>query len=299
MGRLAEAESLFQAVAERLEAQASAFGAPAETRRGLSQAYAKWAEVQAALGRAAGARGPLHKAIEYGEAFCRDHPQDAPAQSSLANSYYFASLDARNRGQHQRALERVRQARAIQENVLRQEPYNQSYLRGLLFSLNGEGLHLRKLGRPQEAVAVYRHELALAREMLRRDPQDRWAQMSVTVAYNALGEGLLEALDVAAGLQALRKAYLIGERVVAEDPANGFARNELAAIDANFGLALLARSPSRAREACRMLARSAAAWRELQSRGQLTADSADGLQRVEAELARCGGVPRPSRPHDE
>jgi tetratricopeptide (TPR) repeat protein len=254
-------------------------------------AYAGWASVQTALGRTEEARYPLERAIEHGETFAREHPEDAAAQASLANSYYNASLDAGNRGASPEALELVRRARAIQERLHSQNPLDQSAVRGLLFSLNGEGLHLRSLGHHREAVEVYRDALDVAQEMLRRDAQDRWAQAAVTVAYGALGEGLALAEQPDAGLEALREGRRIGARLVAEDPANGFVRNELAVLDANIGFALLATgSRTQAQEACRALGRAGETWRELQQLGPLSADANAALRRVDAELARCGSA---------
>ena len=291
MGRLADAEPIFRNVAESLESAVAAGEAPEDAHRSVAIAYGGWASVQTALGRTDEARHPLQKAIEHGEAFAREHPEDGPAQASLANSYYNASLDAGNRGAEREALELVRRARAIQERLRSQNPLDQSVVRGLLFSLNGEGLHLRSLGQHREAVEVYRDALDVAQEMLRSDPQDRWAQAAVTVAYGALGEGLVLADDPHAGLEALREGRRIGARVVAEDPANGFVRNELAILDANIGFALLAAgSRTEAPEACRALGHAGETWRELQQLGPLTADAAAALRRVEAELARCGSA---------
>ena len=288
MGRLGEAESLFRDVAERIEASLAAGDAPEDAQRNLLVAYAKWAEVQTALGGVAEARRPLQKAIQHGEGFTRDHPEDASAHLNLANSYYFASLDAGNRGEHRQALDYVRRARTIQEALHQQEALNQSYVRGLLFSLNGEGLHLRNLGQREEAVQIYRHALEVAQDMLRRDPQDRWAQTSVTVAYSALGKGLIDAGDPVAALVVLRKGREIAARLVSEDPANGFVLNELAVIDANIGVELLAtRSPAALREGCRALARSVESWQQLKAQGPLTGNSATGMQRIETEMVRC------------
>jgi non-specific serine/threonine protein kinase/serine/threonine-protein kinase len=299
MGRLPEAETLLQRVTERLTPLLATRGATADLRRNLAASYQRLSGVQAALGRYEPARHSLEKAIDHGEAYCRDHPEDAQAHSNLAAAYYQDSIGLGQQGDHQAALARVRQARAIQETLHEKEPLNQIYLRGLLFSLNGEGLHLGNLGQGREAVAVYRRALELAEDMLRRDRQDRWAQASVTVAYSALGRGLIAVGELSSGLTALESGRAIGARVVAEDPANAFVQDELAVIDSSIGFGLIARGTEAAlREGCLALERSLEAWRQMQARGSLAPAGAAGMEKAQAGIARCGSAARgrPSPP---
>lgn len=296
MGRLPDAEASFRSVTERLEAVVASGRPPEDVRSGLGDAYQKLAEVQESLGLSEVARRSMEKAVEYGEAFCRDHPENLEAQSTLAATYYVDSLGLRKRGDYQEALRRVRQARAIQEALLQKDPLNQRNVRSLLFSLNGESLHLDDLGERREAVQVLHHAVEVAEDMRRRDPQDRWAQAAVTVAYSALGRGLMGIGDNAAALTPLRTGREIGARVVAEDPANGFVRNELAIIDANLGFALLGIGTTTSRrDACHAFARSLETLKRLKAEGPLPAPSVTALRNVEDEIARCGGRSAPEK----
>jgi eukaryotic-like serine/threonine-protein kinase len=308
MNRLPDAEGSYRGAIDRLEGLAAS-RAPGDVRDGLAYAYAKVAEVQVQLGRADAAGRSLQKAIEHGEAFSRDHPEDAHARLTLATAYYVDAENLRERAQYRQALARVRQARAVQEALLQQDPANQKVVRGLLFSLNREALNLNLVGQRQDAVSVYRHAVEIAEEMLRRDPRDRWGQLAVVVAYASLGRALAfggepgvvvqgetrGAIPGAAGvaLPWLRKARAIAARTVAEDPGLGYARNELAVIDSNIGQILLAEGTTAARrEGCQAYDRAVEAWRRMEADGPLAADSLDGLHEGEARMAECRSVQR-------
>jgi len=308
MNRLPEAEASYRGAIERLEVRAASSG-PADVRGGLADAYAKVAEVQVQLGRGDAAGQSLEKAIAYGEAYSRDHLEDAHARLTLATSYYVDAENLRTRAQYPQALARARQARTVQEALLEKDPVNQQLVRALLFSLNREALNLKLVGRRQDAILVYRHAVEIAEEMLRRDPRDRWAQIGVMVAYSSLGRTLafggepgvevpgepFGPIPGAAGvaLPWLRKAREIAARVVAEDPGMGYARNELAVIDSNIAQTLLAQGTATARrEGCEASARALEGWKRMEADGPLTADSLDGRHEVEGRMAECRGVHR-------
>jgi len=301
MNRLPDAEESYARVIERLETLAAS-KAPGDVRGALADAYARVAEVQVQLGRGEAAGRSLQKAIEHGEAFSRDHPEDPHAQMTLATSYYVDAENLRARAQYHEALARARQARAVQEALLQKDPANQQLVRGLLYSLNREALNLKLVGQRQDGILVYRHAVEIAEDMLRRDPRDRWAQLAVIVAYASLGRALAfgskpgvgvpgeVAIPGAAGvaLPWLRKAREIAARVVAEDPGLGFARNELAGIDSSIGQTLLAEGTAAARrEGCQASGRALETWRRMAADGPLTADSVDDVHELEARMADC------------
>ena len=307
MNRLPDAEASYRGAIERL-AGLTTSGAPIDLRE-LPDAYAKLAEVQVQLGRGDAAGPSLQKAIEYGEAFRRAHPDDAHAQLTLATAYYVDAENLRARGQYPQALARARQARAVQEALLQKDPLNQQLVRALLFSLNREALNLKLVGQRQDAISVYRHAVEIAEDVLRRDPRDRWAQLGVMVAYASLGRALAiggepgvddqgdtgGAIPGAAGVAIpwLSKAREIAARVVAEDPGMGFARNELAAIDSNIGQTLLAEGTATARrEGCQAAGRAIETWKRMEADGPLAADSLDSLHEVEARTAECRSAQR-------
>ena len=292
MNRLPEAERTYGRVTGQLEGMPSGAAAP-DVHGDLANAYQKLAAVQVQLGHADAARSAMEKAIEHGEAFARDHPGDTDAQSNLASTYYIDSEGLRARGQYGQALDRARQARALQERLLQKDPLNQRLVRALLFSLNGEGANLKFLDQQEGALRVYHHAVGIAEDMLRRDPADRWAQLAVMIAESSLGRALVEAGRGRASLPWLRKARTIAARVVAEDPAMGFARNELAIIDAAMGRALLAeKAAATRREGCQTLARSLEAWRGMAAEGPLTGDTVAAVRDTEGLFAACRSASR-------
>jgi hypothetical protein len=81
-----------------------------------------------------------------------------------------------------------------------------------------------------------------------------------------------------------------GERIVREDPANGFARDGLA-----FSLFLAAQAMRDlahgwTSEACHALRESQRHWKRMQSQGALDPDGIENLSAVEAHLAACSNA---------
>src|SRR5262249_47837109 len=165
-------------------------------------------------------------------------------------------------GRYADALERGRAARAILEGLQAQQPLNTQFKRSLLFALNREGTFLEGLDRRKEAIRAYTEQLRVAREMTQQDPRDRFGQLAFAIASRSVGAALFDDGQTEAGLRALRDARDVVARVIAEDPSNAYARDELGAIDERIGHRLLSLPRAAARtEGCRALADARQVWR--------------------------------------
>jgi tetratricopeptide (TPR) repeat protein/tRNA A-37 threonylcarbamoyl transferase component Bud32 len=286
-GDLEASERTFRSVTASLEALL-AEGQPRAGLCGpLASSYQKLADLQSQLGNHDEAALSVGKAIEYGEEFSRDHPEDAAARLTLSAAYFEDGRRLADAGRLEEALTRLRQARGIAEDLILKDPLNTHHRRLFGYILNSEARTLEALGRREEAVAVYRQGVSAAEEMLSKDPQDKWAEASVAVALSSLGRSLVAADKTAKALAPLRSGRRIAERLVAADPANGFVRNELAVVDLNLGRALLAGGrPADRDEACRALDNARTNWKLMQAQGT-PVDSAEGLQNIERLHARC------------
>src|SRR5262249_1893083 len=157
-------------------------------------------------------------------------------------------------------------ARRILEDALAANPLEARQLRILHFVLNTEALALAGLGDLAGARTIQAGLLELAEESLRRDPRDRWSQMSVSIAARHLAEYGRRAGDAEGALRRSRRALEISRRAAAEDPAFHYARMEEAANENAVARALLARpTRSGSLEACAELKRAQSFWAGLQS----------------------------------
>ena len=128
--------------------------------------------------------------------------------------------------------------------------------------------------------------------MTRADPRDHYGRIATAVASRSLGWALVQSGDVPGGVARLRLARGAIEPVVREDPANGYARDEVPAIDYYLGQALLrSRPPALRAEGCQTLARCRVAWETADRAGRLQANTRDALAEVRGLLARCAGAP--------
>ena len=100
--------------------------------------------------------------------------------------------------------------------------------------------------------------------------------------------------DAREALRLHRYAAEVTSAVLAANPANGFARRNLALICGNAGDAANpsetkgpGRAEERRREAAVWYRKSLAAWRELQATGKLSDGDAKAVAAVTERLARC------------
>jgi non-specific serine/threonine protein kinase/serine/threonine-protein kinase len=281
------AEQSFASSVARLEALRARGELPEAHEGRLGGIYQRLAEVEAFQGKRAEALRHAQKAVSEAEAAARARPDGAAARATLAAAYYQLSTAMAAEGRYAEALDSARRSRALAESALRDNPLDAQQTRLLLFALNGEGNCLERLDAPGPARRVYERALAVAEDAWRRDPRDRWSQMGVAVAADALAGALLDR-DPAASERHYRRAARLARAAVAEDPNYAFARLQLASAEWGLARALLsAKGRAAAAEACATLDRVHAFWAGLQARGELSPGDREALEELPRWRARC------------
>jgi len=134
--------------------------------------------------------------------------------------------------------------------------------------------------------------LALVEELAAADPRDARAQVAISYCANGLGESLAMSGDAAAAIAQHARAARLSEAVLANDPANGYARrNRATACElAGDALSLHARPPSAASalvEARSWYTRALEAWDSMGRDHKLKGDDAKAPDRIREAIARC------------
>jgi non-specific serine/threonine protein kinase/serine/threonine-protein kinase len=287
-GRPGQAEQSFMSSASRLEGLERAGALPDAQRGRLGGVYQRLAEAQSFQGKRDEALRTAEKAVATAEKAWSGRRQDAASRSILAAASYQLAVALADKDRYAEALERTRQARALLEAGLRENPLDAQQTRVLLYVLNGESDHLWRLGDQAAAARVRERALEVAEKALRRDPRDRWSQMGVAIAAKALGDVLLETGDARESARRFRQALRIDRQVVAEDPGYTFARLEAAYAEHGLARALLAQGTRESvTEGCAGLERVRQFWEGLRAKGELPAGEVTQLESLPRWLARC------------
>ncbi len=133
----------------------------------------------------------------------------------------------------------------------------------------------------------------MSADLSRADPKDQFARLALVVSGRSLGYALFLAGRPREGIPHLRTARATAADVLREDPANGFAREELESIDFYLGKVLLsAAAPAQRAEGCGALRRTRDAWQAAEAAGRFDANAASDLEELRGLLGRCGtGAP--------
>jgi non-specific serine/threonine protein kinase/serine/threonine-protein kinase len=287
----APSEAAFRDAATLLEPLVASGRGSHELRGRLAGVYQRLSEVQAYRGEAEGADAAARRAVELAEAHAKDHPTEVDGRINLAAAYFTHAARLRDRNEVRQALTRLAEARSLQQALRAEQPLNTQHARSLAFTLNSEGRYHDLLGEGKEAVRSYQEGVALAEEMMRADPKDAFARLAVGVANRSLGSELVAQGDVAGGVARLRTARVVIADVIRDDPGNGFAKEELSAIDYYVGLALLkSKAPASRAEGCQLLRRIMTVWEKAAAADRLPAEEKTALPEVQALVGRCATV---------
>jgi eukaryotic-like serine/threonine-protein kinase len=284
----AEAEAAFTDSVRLLEQVIGDGRGSSAARSRLAGAYQRLGEVQARQGRDGEATASVARAVALAEAHVKEHAADTPGRINLAAAYYAHAERLASTRDLVGALGRLAAARAILEALRQEDPLNTQHARLLGFTLNSEGTYHLQRGENASAIAAFERGVALAEEMARVDHRDHYARLAVGVANRSLGSTLAFSGDVPGGLRRLGTARATVADVVRDDPSNGFAREELQAIDYYVADARLksSRAADRA-EGCRGLSTIVDAWERLDTAGRLPADAKSALPGARTRVAAC------------
>jgi eukaryotic-like serine/threonine-protein kinase len=273
-----------------LEASAPDGPPPRERAARQAAAYHSLGFVQARRGQRAAALESLQKAVTLGKDLADLDPGKGLAAGSLALIQSDLAEQLSAAGRTAEALGAVRQAIRTLEGLMASDVHNARYRRYLIPALQVEATALEATGRLPEANLSRGRALESARGLLTGEPQDRWNQVAEALALRRLAGGLLRAGDTRAGLARLREAREAGLRIMAADPANAFMGNELAAIQAELGRALLSKAPA---EGCLHLREGVARWASLREGGRFAEENEANRAYFEGLLSRCATTIRP------
>jgi non-specific serine/threonine protein kinase/serine/threonine-protein kinase len=288
-GDLAGARAAFTQAVERLEPLVAGPSPPLDARGRLVATYQRLAEVANHSHDPDAAERVLSKAIPHAEAMAREAPADTVARLNLSQIYREASNALRLRGAFPQALARARDGRAILEGLIAEQPLNTQFTMGLLFALYDEGYLLEMTKDVPGAIAAYSAQLAAARQMVARDPNDRSGVLGVAVALRTLGDALGRNGRPDEGIALLEEGRSLLLIVLAKDPSNGFVLDNLGAMSAALGEASRVSSDAAQRaRACQSYAEARRYWGTLESRNTLSPSTAGSIRRAEARLKECG-----------
>jgi tetratricopeptide (TPR) repeat protein len=110
----------------------------------------------------------------------------------------------------------------------------------LLVINNKVGDVLMRQGDGAGALAAYRAGLAIAENVMHRDPQEKMWQRNVSVSHNKIGDVLMEQGDRAGALAAYRAGLVIIENLTQSDPANKEWQRDLSISQDRVGNVLAA-----------------------------------------------------------
>src|SRR5262249_23023366 len=156
LGRSAEAEKAFRRALEVCEQLVADFPDESAYRRRLAQSCTWLGNLLVATGRPEEA-GPFYQ--RFHEMWVRwpDHVRNERASRQALAAYHH------NQAHHHSSLARLKEAEShyrtavsLQEQLAREYPETEEYLRGLARSHNGLGVTLKRTGRPGDAAAAYR-----------------------------------------------------------------------------------------------------------------------------------------------
>lgn len=198
------------------------------------------ARLQAVRGDAREAAAEALQGLAAIESLAHQHPQDLAAQDALAIAYTsygdMLALTA-----DPKALENTAKAVAILENLRRQRPNNLGYELHLASAYNRAGFveQLRGTGRTSAAIGEHKKALALAEDLLSRDPQHAQRYWRILGASQAdIGVELDDGGDPGAAVDFYRQAAATLARLAA-DRDNWQAQLDLANVRTQLGDALL------------------------------------------------------------
>jgi non-specific serine/threonine protein kinase/serine/threonine-protein kinase len=256
------AEDSARSAARRLEGLAG----KSDVRDQLASAYGT-------LGYVEGRRGKdplpsLEKAVSFGSAWCAAHPDDRTALAMLARNQGDVAGYLGARGDYKRAAEIARSSWAVLEKLIVAEPLNAAYRRALVRSLNIGSEEVENAGDPAAANQARRRSLQIAEALAAAEPGNQGDQIVLGYSLHWLGGGLVRTGEPAAGLDFLRRAVKVAQATIEADPANDFARERLAEIQTELGLALRGMG-KRDAETCAALRQSVEYWQNLERNGRL------------------------------
>jgi len=137
-------------------------------------------------------------------ALVKGDPNDPTLKSNLASTYNHWGFLARDKGDLNTGLAKLRQGIAIQEDLIESDPSNPQWQAFAAPNYQATARILEKLDRPIEALEYYQKAFDARRELAVRNPNDVNRLQDFTAAAKALGERSVGLAQIDAYREALR-----------------------------------------------------------------------------------------------
>lgn len=241
-------------------------------------------------------KGDIPKALEIRLAMAREMElaaeglKTARSRRNVALAYKSVGATESKLGNFQSALQYLRRAVAIDEQLVKEYPDDVLHRMDLSFGLSDTGYTLRRMGKLEEALQYYRRVLPIRREMAEADPKDHRAQRAHSTTWARIGGILGDLGRTAEAMEALRQAFRIRwpRGLAALDQAEDV---EVAEVLADFGDVQFqdyerTRNAASLRQARIWYQRSDAIFRRLEAGGRLSAMYQERVRLVRDRLPR-------------
>ena len=225
--------------------------------------------------------GPPDKAVHYSrealplvERLLAKNPRSRDLRF-LASSMHvglakaLGNPSAPNLGDTAGAMEEMRKALALNEELAREAPQNLEYQQALAAKHNFFALLLMSLGDRQGQLEQNMKGVAAGKALVAAAPENSFYRKELAVQLGNVGSTLVQMEDKATALAYFREALAIYDELVAADPGDVSTRRNWAVGNRNVGIAIGAADP---REAFRFLDKALEIFSELVARDPANSD---------------------------
>jgi non-specific serine/threonine protein kinase/serine/threonine-protein kinase len=208
---------------EALSAESS--GEPS-LQRELATAYEKVGDVQGGfrasnLGDPAGAMKSYHKALAIRETLSGEYPKDRDVKRELLRNYGKLGDMLAYQGAKQAAIDNSRRAARLASELVAEKGATAADRRNLGNVYYSLGWQLSDAGQFGDGLLFLKQAAVVYESIAAEHPDDTLTRRAMSLAYDRMGEVLLEATSrYGEGLQMHTKALEIANRLAAADPHN-------------------------------------------------------------------------------
>ena len=206
------------------------------------------ADLEKSVGDETGAIGTYRAALPMTEVLVRRDPTNADWQRQRANMLADLGFTLVAVGHFQDGLDQLGQAIALAKDLVARDPKSTRYKVDLSRSYTRAGDAYIDLGRIEDGIAEYKLALDIRRVLLDKDATNvpfrrsyAWSFAKLAAAYTITG-------DIPKAIETHEQALALREALVAEAPAQGGFKNELASTEVELGRLVAAHDAKRGSE---------------------------------------------------
>jgi tetratricopeptide (TPR) repeat protein/tRNA A-37 threonylcarbamoyl transferase component Bud32 len=188
-----------------------------DARSGLSEAYARVAQVTWELGRHDEALTTHRQALALVEQMAAQSPADREVHFALARCHTRIGFILRTMGRPKDAHWSYEQARAIQEPLVREHPGIARYREVLSWTLSNLGVIDLELGQPASAISIHQQAVAIHKVLLSQQPGNAQYRSDLGWCWRYLSQALSAAGDLGAAHATAEQAVALYEALVMSD----------------------------------------------------------------------------------